>query len=208
MLTAAPSRNQPIVSETIEWTWEVKPEHPQPALPNVLLVGDSITRNYFPTVTKSLEGKANVYLFATSACAGDPRLPAQLEEFFAMYNLPFRVIHFNNGMHGWGYSESQYMQGLQLLIRTLRKNRPAATLVWANTTPVRKDNPDGATNERIYARNLLALKLMERNHIVIDDQFKVVKAAPDDYSDDVHPNPAASKSQGQQAADLIDAQLH
>jgi len=59
--------------ESIEWTWEVRPEKPLPALPNVLLIGDSITRAYFPQVQKDLEGVANVYLMATSASIGDPR---------------------------------------------------------------------------------------------------------------------------------------
>lgn len=47
-----------------------------------------------------LKGKANVYLFASSARAGDSRLPNQLAEFLKMENLRFRVIQFNNGMHG------------------------------------------------------------------------------------------------------------
>jgi tetratricopeptide (TPR) repeat protein len=37
--------------EDIEWTWEVRPPHPNPQLPNVLLLGDSISRNYFPQAT-------------------------------------------------------------------------------------------------------------------------------------------------------------
>src|SRR5713101_5769796 len=53
------------ISEEIEWTWEVRPPHPNPQLPNVLLLGDSISRNYFPQVTKVLTGVANVYLMAS-----------------------------------------------------------------------------------------------------------------------------------------------
>ena len=41
-------------SEMIEWTWEVRPQHADSSLPNVLLVGDSISRNYFPQVTQDL----------------------------------------------------------------------------------------------------------------------------------------------------------
>lgn len=39
---------QKSIPEQIEWTWEVRPPHPDPALPNVLLIGDSLTRNMFP----------------------------------------------------------------------------------------------------------------------------------------------------------------
>src|ERR1700755_3237232 len=76
-----------VVDETVEWTWAERPEHPDAALPNVLLIGDSITRGYYPEVVKKLQGKANCYLFATSAAAGDPRLPQQLDELFALYNM-------------------------------------------------------------------------------------------------------------------------
>jgi hypothetical protein len=47
----------------------------------VLLVGDSISRNYFPEVTRDLKGVANLYLMASSICVGDPRLPAELISF-------------------------------------------------------------------------------------------------------------------------------
>src|SRR6266567_2664608 len=153
---SAHPKNHKIIAETIEWTWEVKPEHPRTGLPNVLLVGDSITRNYFPAVRQALEGKANVYLFASSACAGDPLLNAQLSEFFHMEGVPFQVIHFNNGMHGWGYTEAEYGSGVAELIRTLKSHAHEAALIWANTTPVRKDNSDGATNARIQERNTIA----------------------------------------------------
>src|ERR1700730_11630903 len=54
------------IPEEIEWTWEVRPPHPDPRLPNVLLLGDSISRAYFPKVTKELAGVANLYLMASS----------------------------------------------------------------------------------------------------------------------------------------------
>lgn len=80
--------------EEIEWTWEVRPAHVAPQLPNVLLVGDSITRNYYPEVQKQLANIANVYLFAASTSVGDPRLSHQLTEFAAMEAVPFKVVHF------------------------------------------------------------------------------------------------------------------
>lgn len=62
------------VTETVEWTWAQRPVAPNPALPNVLLLGDSITRGYYPEVTQKLAGRANCYLFATSAASGDPAI--------------------------------------------------------------------------------------------------------------------------------------
>ena len=89
--------------EEIEWTWEVRPVHADATLPNVLLLGDSITRAYFPEVKKQLDGVANVYLMASSTSVGDPRLGAQIAEFEKSQGVQFAVVHLNNGMHGWAY---------------------------------------------------------------------------------------------------------
>jgi hypothetical protein len=91
--------NKPIAEE-IEWMWEVRPQRVDIRLPNVLLLGDSITRNYFPQVTQDLAGIANVYLMASSTSVGDPRLPQQIAEFAALHRVSFAIVHFNNGMHG------------------------------------------------------------------------------------------------------------
>src|SRR5882672_5073780 len=77
------------IPEEIEWTWEVRPAHPDTKLPNVLLLGDSISRNYFPEVTKDLAGVANIYLMASSTSVGDPRLPQQIAEFAALQGVSF-----------------------------------------------------------------------------------------------------------------------
>src|SRR6202789_1708380 len=102
----------------MEWTGGVRPPHPDPRLPNVLLLGDSLSRNYFPQVTRDLAGVANVYLMASSTSIGDPRLPHQIREFAAMEHVPFRIVHFNNGMHGWGYTEAQYKAAFPEFLRT------------------------------------------------------------------------------------------
>src|ERR1700737_4195312 len=75
------AQNQTSIPEKIEWTWEVRPQLADPKLPNVLLLGDSITRSYFPDVTKNLSGIANVYLMASSTSVGVPPLPTQIAAF-------------------------------------------------------------------------------------------------------------------------------
>jgi hypothetical protein len=120
----------------------------------VLLIGDSISRNYFPAVTKDLAGVANVYLMASSASVGDPRLPRQIREFAAMEHVPFRIVHFNNGMHGWDYTEAQYKAAFPEFLHTVRSLVTSdRDLVWGTITPVRPKAFNGATNERIDARN-------------------------------------------------------
>ena len=195
------------IAEKIEWTWEVTPDHVQPGLPNVLLLGDSITRNYYPTVVKELDGKANVYLFSASTSVGDPRLPEQLKEFFKMVEVKFRVIHFNNGMHGWGYSETEFGENFSAYIKAIRRDAPGAKLVWANVTPVPKDDPTAQTNARIDARNAMTEPIIRAEKIPLDDQWVLMKKHPEMYRDNVHPSEEASQLQGKQAAEAIEKLL-
>lgn len=200
--TAAAQARLPI-TEKIEWTWTDRPEAPVAGLPNVLLEGDSITRAYFPAVASDLKGVANVYLFATSACSGDPRLPGQLRDYFSTMGLHFAVIHFNNGMHGWGYTEPQYAAGLSAMLAALRSGAPAAKLIWSSTTPVLHDVPDGASNARIDARNHLADAFMAKAGIPLDDQHALMLHHQDLHSGDVHYTAAGSAVQAAQVAASI-----
>ena len=58
LASAAVAAEKPIL-ERIEWSdiWVTNADKDD--LPRVLLVGDSITRQYFKTVEKALDGKAN-----------------------------------------------------------------------------------------------------------------------------------------------------
>jgi hypothetical protein len=201
---AAVAQSHLPITEKIEWTWTDRPETASPALPNILLVGDSITRAYYPEVAKQLAGEANVYLFATSAASGDPRLPQQLGDYFSMMGLSFAAIHFNNGMHGWGYAEAQYDAGLPGIIAALRAGAPKAKLVWANTTPVLHDSKTGeSTNARIDARNRLAAVCMAGEGIPIDDQHGLMLPHPELHDGDVHFIAAGSALQATRVAAVL-----
>jgi hypothetical protein len=191
--------------EEIEWTWEVRPAHVDSKLPNVLLVGDSITRNYYPEVQRQLNQVANVYLMATSASVGDPRLPRQLAEFSAAESVSFKVVHFNNGMHGWNYSEVDYQAAFPSFLAALHAMAPGASFIWATTTPVKVDVVPGPTNARVEARNRIAQTFIKNAGIPIDDQHELMTHHSDQYEDKVHFNTEGAVIQGQQAAQCIRA---
>ncbi|QNI35238.1 SGNH/GDSL hydrolase family protein [Edaphobacter albus] len=191
------------VTEKIEWTYTDRPEMPDSKLPNVLLVGDSITRAYYKATADSLSGKANVYYFAASTSVGDERLAPQLAEYFRMIKVRFDVVHFNNGMHGWGYTEDEYRRYFPELVAAVRTGAPGARLVWASTTPVRKDQQDGATNARIDARNAIALEQIKKDGIPVDDQHALMMRHQDLHSDDVHFTTEGSAIQGTQVAESV-----
>src|SRR5580698_1623955 len=103
--------------ESIEWC-DIWISHANETnLPRVLLIGDSITRAYYPEVEKHLEGKAYVGRLASSAFISDPALKQQIAMVLSQYK--FDVIHFNNGMHGWQHSEADYEKAFPGLLATI-----------------------------------------------------------------------------------------
>src|SRR6478736_8095079 len=96
----------PPTREAIEWC-DIWISHANETnLPRVLLIGDSIVRDYYPEVEKGLAGKAFVGRLATSRFVADPVLLKEIESVLS--GAKFDVILFNNGMHGWQHSELEY----------------------------------------------------------------------------------------------------
>jgi hypothetical protein len=125
-----------------------------------------------------------------------------------MENVRFRVVHFNNGMHGWNYTETEYKAGFPLFLHAVRSLlEPNGDLIWASTTPVRADATGGASNLRIEARNAIALALVKPEKILIDDQHALMLQHGDLHEDAVHFNPAGARIQGDQAAAIIRSTL-
>jgi hypothetical protein len=193
--------------EPVEWTWEVRPPSPLPDLPNVLLLGDSITRAYYPQVSKDLEGIANIYLMATSTSIGDPRLPRQIAEFVSLEQIRFEVVHFNNGMHGWDYTEAQYRTGFPSFLHAIQKIPGHPRLIWATTTQVQSDQSAGVSNTRIDARNKIAVRFVQATGIIIDDQHALMAIYQDQHEDNVHYKESGAALMGNQAAATIRREL-
>src|SRR5881394_3737231 len=90
-LAAAVPKAAQFSRESIEWC-DIWISHANETnLPRVLLIGDSITRDYYPEVEKRLAGKAYVGRLASSAFVSDPVLRQQVEMVLSQYR--FEVIH-------------------------------------------------------------------------------------------------------------------
>lgn len=204
MTTQFVSAEEPI-RERIEWADIWVTDADKDDLPRVLLIGDSITRGYFGDVEKRLAGKAYCARLTTSKCVSDPSFSDEVQLLLKHYK--FATIHFNNGLHGWGYSEDQYRDGLLKFLATVKENAGDAKLIWATTTPVRERSDlkqFSERTERVKARNKIAAKIMKERDIPVNDLFGLVEQHSDWHSTDgVHFNGQGKDAQAKQVAESV-----
>jgi hypothetical protein len=201
----------PPAREAIEWC-DVWITHANKTnLPRVLLIGDSIARDYYPEVEKRFAGKAFVGRLATSRFVADPVLLKEIESVLS--GAKFDVILFNNGMHGWQHSETEYRKALPKLIKTIRTHAPKAKLIWATTTPLRDgkgvtyDTKAEYSDERIAARNAIAAEIVAARKIPTVDLNAAVRGHPEFHSDNVHFNGQGSQNLAAQVYSAVEKLL-
>ncbi|MGO8751087.1 MAG: SGNH/GDSL hydrolase family protein [Thermoguttaceae bacterium] len=204
--TSTARAEEPHISrEAIEWCNIWIPDANWTKLPRVLLIGDSITQGYYQAVADKLKGKASVARLTTSKSIGDPALPA--EAALVLDQCRFDVVHFNNGLHGWGYTEAEYRKDFPELLATIRKHAPKAKLIWATTTPMRRSSNLAVVAEgtkRVQARNQIAEEFVVREGIAVDDLDGLVKDHPEYWSaDGVHFNGKGIGVQAEQVSKRI-----
>lgn len=197
------------VRERIEWIDIWVTDADKDELPRVLLVGDSIARGYFGGVEKQLAGKAYCARLTTSKCVSDPTFDDDLRLLIKQYK--FSVIHINNGLHGWGYSEEQYRDGLARTLETLSEHGQGAKIIWGTTTSVR-DSGDlkvfADRTDRVRNRNLLASELISGRDISTNDLFALVESHPEWTSaDGVHFNSQGNDALATQVASTVSSLL-
>ena len=129
------------------------PEKIDPNLPNVLIIGDSISIGYMVPLRTKLKGVANVFRPATN-CGPSTRGLDQIEKWIG--DRKWDVIQFNHGLHDLKYMgpkgqnladptaagshqqvpPKQYAENLKKLAKRLKKT--GATVIFCETTPVPK----------------------------------------------------------------------
>jgi GDSL-like Lipase/Acylhydrolase family len=181
-----------VTREPIEWIRLWLPNVNKEDLPQVLLLGDSISQAYYKDVAADLKGKAYVGYLTSSLSVGDPMLPEQIG--LVLKNYRFDVIHFNNGLHGKGYSEQEYARYFPQFVKAIQANAHGAKLIWTSSTPVRmaRDMSEFAPwTRRVAVRNKIAADYVRKAKIPIDDLYAAVLHHPEYYlgGDGTHPNP-------------------
>jgi hypothetical protein len=195
-----------------------------PALPRVLLIGDSISLGYTVPVRKALAGVANVHRIPENGRYTGYGLE-KMDTWLGTNR--WDVIHFNWGLWDVVYWEpgtgkpgkknlktgvictppEEYAANLEKLVTRLEKT--GAKLVWAATTPVPAGEPGRKPGDEITI-NKLAAEIMRKHNIEVNDlharareKLPGIAARPGD----VHYTNAGSQWLGAQVVECIRAAL-
>ena len=174
-----------------------------PALPRVLLIGDSVSRAYTKTVRKELTGIANVHR-APANCGPTSSGMKKLDVWLG--DGKWDVIHFNFGIHDRATPLADYATRLEQLIE--RMQQTGAKLVWASTTPI-PNVADKYSAESIVQRNEVAADLMQKHGAAIDDLFTAIQPhlAELQIPNDVHFSGPGNEFLGEQVAMFLKSMI-
>ncbi len=194
------------------------------ALPNVLILGDSISIGYTPIVKELLSGKAEVQR-PEKNCQGTTLGLKELDNWLGA--IKWDVIHFNFGLHDLKHVDAttgknsnletdpqqadlkQYKKNLQLITQRLKLT--GAKLIFATTTPY-PDKPAGPLRRSGYVAkyNKVALKIMKKNKVVIDDlySFTLPRLAELQIPDNVHFKKEGNEALAKKVSESIENALN
>lgn len=204
-----------------------------PALPNVLIYGDSISIAYTPRVRDKLQEKANVYRIHTNggeSASFVPKMKLMVETMTdpgltEPWEFQWDVVHFNVGLHDLKYffegkldkergtqiaSTEAYQNNLRAIIAYLRRAAPEATLVFTTTTPVPEDS-DGRFAGDAQRYNQAALEVLQAYpEVVINDLYSFTKPHQQSWwtrPGNVHFVEQGFNAQGDEVARIIEEAL-
>jgi len=143
-----------------------------PALPRLLIIGDSISRGYTLATRHVLAGKINVHR-APENCG--PTANGLKKVDIWLGGGKWDVITWNFGIHDRNTAPAIYKANLESLLKRLRQT--GAKVVWVRTTPA---PPSGTNNEKFSDAqcdrlNALADELMKANHVPEVDLYTLLK---------------------------------
>ena len=196
-----------------------------PALPRVLLIGDSVSIAYTLIVRDELKGVANVHRVpanggATRTALSDYGLCRWIKD-----GEKWDVIYFNHGLHDASYrfengmdkdkdgnyaspargckpyvSLEDYEKNLHTIIGILRKT--GAKLVFGTTTPIPNSQAEKYVENSEMPYNEIAKKVMAEEGVAVVDLWAAVKPNQEKLQGarNVHFNPEGSKVLGKQVA--------
>ncbi len=199
-----------------------------PALPRVLLMGDSVSIAYSPTVRRELAGIANIHRVpancgATKTALGHYGLIRWLKD-----GEKWDVIVFNHGLHDASYRfpdgndkdaqgnyaspergchpyvpVNEYEKNLNTIVEILQKT--GAKLIFTTTTPIPDSLAEKYVENSEQPYNEAAKKVMNEKGVTLVDLWSTVKPQQDklQITRNVHFNDEGSEVLGQTVAEAI-----
>ena len=204
-----------------------------PALPNVLIYGDSISIGYTQRVREKLQDQANVYRLYCNGGDSSSFIGKMTEMHTAMcaenldapWTFKWNVIQFNVGLHDLKYLSSRkldkengvqvsslevYKENLRDIVAYLKKLAPNAKLIFATTTPVPEGEPGRFAGDAAKYNEAALEVLRDFPGIAINDLFTFTKPNQPEWwtkPGNVHYNDAGKNAQGDEVARIIRAAL-
>ena len=198
-------------------------------LPNVLIIGDSISIGYLPFLTELMKEKALVTRpfkenGSPENCQGTTNGVKNVDRWIG--DTKWDVIHFNFGLHDIKHVDpvtrenskdpehphqsdlKQYKKNLEVIVEKLTTT--GAKLVFATTTPY-PDEVGGPLRDPGMPEkyNKAALKIMKKNGIAVNDLYAYVLPRMEDLQrpNNVHFTEAGSRALAKQVAKIINDNL-
>lgn len=211
-------KNAPAAEKPSRIQEEFVPPKENTKLPNVLLIGDSISIAYTLPVRERLLQEANVWR-PTANCGPTTRGVASLDSWLG--DRHWDVIHFNFGLHDLRWmpvknsagndkkkgeeapqvSLKDYDANLRKIVTRLKKT--GATLIWCETTPVPAESPHRIEGDEENYNAVAAKVMREMGDIRSDALHDFAKSDAQQLPANVHYTPAGSK----QLADHVTASI-
>lgn len=148
----------------------------------VLLIGDSITRGYWPAVSAALQGTCFVDRLTTSKGPDHPAFRYELDYFLRQTGLRYAAIHFNNGLHAAHLSAADYGRCLEEAVTHLLENAGEARVMLTTSTPVTVPGQGAQPapfNEQVKQRNAEVVRLAQQYGLPVDDLYAAAENRPD-----------------------------
>ena len=182
-----------------ETAWDYVADNP--ALPRVLIIGDSISRGYTLAVRHQLHGKFNVHR-APANCGSTVTGVKQLDVWLGKGK--WDIITWNFGIHDRKTDPAVYRHNLETLLKRLQNT--GANIIWVRTTPASAGkNSEGYTDVNCEQLNRIADDVMKVGRIPEVDLYALLKPRLSEWQllNNVHFRETGYQAMGEKVAAAV-----